>query len=63
MSTDIIRWNSGEQDYQAGALHLYLAICLPLMAATFVVWGAFQIFERRKESKENEKAKTDSISA
>ena len=62
MSTDIIRWNDGEKNYQAGAMHLYLAICLPLMAATFVVWGAFQIFERRKEGLESAKAKADSIS-
>lgn len=63
MSTDIIHWNNGEKDYQAGAMHLYLAICLPLMAATFVVWGVFQIFERRKEKLDSEKAKAEAISA
>ena len=63
MSTDIVRWNNGEKDFQAGAMHLYLAICLPLMAATFIIWGAFQVFERRKESKDIEKAKAESVSA
>ena len=62
MSTDIIRWNNGERDYQAGAMHLYLAICLPLMAATFIIWGTFQIFEKRKEGLESEKAKAESAS-
>ncbi|KAL8963666.1 MAG: hypothetical protein Q9183_004983, partial [Haloplaca sp. 2 TL-2023] len=49
MSTDIIRWDSGSRDYQSGALYAYLAICLPFMAATFIFWGAYQYFERRKE--------------
>ncbi|KAL9635648.1 MAG: hypothetical protein Q9204_002553 [Flavoplaca sp. TL-2023a] len=49
MSTDIIRWDSGTKKYKPGALHVYLLICLPFMAATFIFWGAYQWLERRKE--------------
>ena len=49
MSTDIIHWNNGRKYYQAGALHIYLAICLPFMAATFAVWWTFHWYEKRKE--------------
>ena len=63
MSTDIIRWDSGTEDYQSGALHVYLAICLPFMAATFIFWGAYQYFERRKERQRREKADAEANSA
>ena len=56
MSTDIIHWNNGIKNYQSGALQIYLAVCIPLMVATFVVWGAFQWHERRKERLADEEA-------
>lgn len=55
MSTDIIHWNDGRKDYQAGALHVYLAVCLPLMAVTFAVYGAFHWYERRNEQLQKQK--------
>ena len=63
MSTDIIRWDNGIEDYQPGALHVYLAICLPFMAATFIFWGAYQWLERRKELHQLEKAEAEANSA
>lgn len=57
MSTDIIHWDNGEKNYQAGALHVYLAVCVPVMAATFIVWGGFQWHERRNERLQEEKAR------
>lgn len=59
MSTDIIRWDTGTEKYQAGALHVYLAICLPFMAVTFIFWGAYQWYERRKELHQYEKAEAE----
>lgn len=59
MSTDIVRWNEGKRAYQAGALHIYLAICLPFMAATFIVWAVFQWLERRNERRQQKRATDD----
>ncbi|KAL8769015.1 MAG: hypothetical protein Q9209_004932 [Squamulea sp. 1 TL-2023] len=59
MSTDIIHWNNGKKNYQPGAMHVYLAVCLPFMAATFIFWAAFQCHERRKERHQNEKAEAE----
>ncbi|KAL8893307.1 MAG: hypothetical protein Q9192_005397 [Flavoplaca navasiana] len=59
MSTDIIRWDTGKKEYQPGALHVYLAICLPFMATTFIFWGAYQWLERRKERHQQEKAEAE----
>ncbi|KAL8932217.1 MAG: hypothetical protein Q9216_006923 [Gyalolechia sp. 2 TL-2023] len=56
MSTDIVRWTNGKKRYQSGALRVYLAICLPLMATTFIVWVIFQCREKRKERLQNEQA-------
>ncbi|KAL8908990.1 MAG: hypothetical protein Q9171_005220 [Xanthocarpia ochracea] len=58
MSTDIIKWNNGKRNYQPGAMHVYLAVCLPFMAATFIFWAAFQWRERRKERHQREKAES-----
>ncbi|KAL8909098.1 MAG: hypothetical protein Q9207_000432 [Kuettlingeria erythrocarpa] len=59
ISTDIIKWNNGKQKYQPGAMHVYLAVCLPFMAATFIFWAAFQWHERRKEHRQREKAEAE----
>ncbi|KAI4236715.1 MAG: hypothetical protein L6R40_006059 [Gallowayella cf. fulva] len=63
MSTDIIKWDNGKKNYQSGAMHVYLAVCLPFMAATFIFWAAFQWHERRRERQENDKAEAQSRSA
>ncbi|KAL8726825.1 MAG: hypothetical protein Q9166_006441 [cf. Caloplaca sp. 2 TL-2023] len=57
MSTDIVHWSNGRKKYQAGALQVYLAICLPLMACTFIVWLVLQWREKRKEDAQNEQAR------
>lgn len=57
MSTDIVHWEKNQRTYQAGALQVYLAVCVPFMAATFVVWAVFQWRERRKERLQNKKAR------
>lgn len=38
MSTDILKFEHGEKDFQAKGLGLYLAIALPLTVLTFVAW-------------------------
>lgn len=56
MSTDIVHWDKDQRTFQAGALQVYLAVCVPFMAATFVVWAVLQWRERRKERLQNERA-------
>ncbi|PVI06061.1 hypothetical protein DM02DRAFT_681493 [Periconia macrospinosa] len=41
MSTDILKFEDGKQDFQMRALHPYLAIALPLTAVTFFFWWMF----------------------
>ncbi len=57
MSTDIVHWDNGQKNFQAGALHVYLAVCVPFMAVTFVVWAVLQWRERRKERLQHERAR------
>ena len=52
MSTDIVHWSNDEKKYQAGALHIYLALCIPFMVTTFAVWAILQWLERRKAEAE-----------
>jgi hypothetical protein len=64
MSTDIIAWETntaGESQrvYQPGALALYLAITVPIMAVTFGAWRAVYEWMKWKERKEAEKAKNE----
>lgn len=49
MSTDIVHWRNDTKKFQPGALHIYLALCIPFMVATFIVWAVFQWRERRNE--------------
>jgi hypothetical protein len=41
MSTDILRFQDGNQKFQIRALHTYLMIALPLTAITFLAWWIF----------------------
>ncbi|KAL9023774.1 MAG: hypothetical protein Q9196_006980 [Gyalolechia fulgens] len=56
MSTDIVHWTNNQKRYESGALQAYLAICLPFMVITFIVWAVFQWREKRKERLQNEQA-------
>jgi hypothetical protein len=38
MSTDILKFENGGQDFQIKGLRVYLAIALPLTALTFFAW-------------------------
>ena len=54
MSTDIIHFDRAGQGksnrvFQLNALQLYLAISLPLMFMTFLVWAGFHWLEKRRE--------------
>lgn len=60
MSTPIVQFDHGEDGIAAknigvGALALYLAISLPLVIFTFVVWGIMLFREKRSDRKEKEK--------
>lgn len=57
MSTDIVHWTNDKKRYESGALQVYLAICVPFMATTFIVWAVFQWLEKRKERLKNEQAR------
>lgn len=64
MSTDIITWQTnaaGESQrvYQSGALDLYLAITIPMMAVSFGAWRAVYEWMRWTERKDAEKAKNE----
>ncbi|KAL8938634.1 MAG: hypothetical protein Q9211_003118 [Gyalolechia sp. 1 TL-2023] len=56
MSTDIVHWANNKRRYESGALQAYLAICLPFMVITFIVWAVFQWREKRKERLQHEQA-------
>jgi hypothetical protein len=64
MSTDIVRWQTnaaGESQrvYQSGALDLYLAITVPMMAVTFGAWRVVYEWMKWKERKEGEKVQNE----
>ena len=48
MSTDILKFDNEEQDFQLGGLKLYLAIALPMTAFTFLAW--YVIFRLAKRT-------------
>ncbi|CAI6340154.1 unnamed protein product [Periconia digitata] len=47
MSTDILRFEDGKQDFQLKALHTYMAIALPLTALTFFAWWFISYWAKR----------------
>ena len=49
MSTDIVTWESGQENFQWAALKVYLYTTCAFMGATFAFWGFMQLRERRKE--------------
>ena len=55
MSTDIVTWQTTQESgqvFQPGALKLYLAITIPMMAVTFAAWwGVYWYVNRRQEAK------------
>ena len=48
MSTDILRFQDGEQDLQMQGLRLYLMIALPATGLTFLVWYCIYRFARKE---------------
>ncbi|KAL8693617.1 MAG: hypothetical protein Q9218_001575 [Villophora microphyllina] len=57
MSTDIVHWSDGDKKFQPGALHIYLALCVPFMVATFLIWAGFQWREKRNEELQTNRAR------
>ena len=61
MSTDIIKFQRTgpggvtEKTISVGAINIFLAATLPLTFLTFVAWGLFYQFSKRKDRKEKEK--------
>ena len=59
MSTDIVHWDQtngiSSQVFQLGALKVYLAVSLPLMLVTFVVWYVFGLLEKRNQKRNKER--------
>jgi hypothetical protein len=58
MSTDIIRFPNGMDGISnglvsGGAIRLYLALTLPLMALTFIVWRLFYQYVNRDRESQN----------
>lgn len=55
MRTDIVTWQTTQESrqvFQLGALKLYLAITIPMMAATFTAWWVvYWCMNRRQETK------------
>jgi ABC-type Fe3+ transport system permease subunit len=52
MSTDIIQFQDSKEIFSLGALQLYLAITLPLMALTFAAWWLVYWYVNRKQDTE-----------
>lgn len=48
MSTDILKFEHGEKDFQIKGLGLYLAIALPLTVLTFVAWYVIYRLAKRE---------------
>ncbi|OCL10567.1 hypothetical protein AOQ84DRAFT_288983 [Glonium stellatum] len=52
MSTSVFQFDSGTKLVESKALHLFLALCLPLMALTFIsAWIYFKVENRRDRSR------------
>jgi hypothetical protein len=48
MSTDILKFQDGEQELQIQGLRLFLRVALPATAMTFVAWYVMYCFARRE---------------
>ena len=53
MSTDIIQFQAPQgaegRSFQLGALELYLAVTIPMMAFTFAAWGVVYWWVNRRQ--------------
>jgi protein-S-isoprenylcysteine O-methyltransferase Ste14 len=49
MSTDILKFENGESEFQLKGLGTYLAIALPLTVLTFFAWYMIYLFARKRE--------------
>jgi hypothetical protein len=60
MSTDILKFANGEQNFQAKGLKTYLAISLPMMAITFLSWyGLYWLVTRGNNIRRRASGKRD----
>ncbi|CAN9112086.1 unnamed protein product [Alternaria alternata] len=55
MSTDILKFQNGEQELQIQGLKLYLKVALPATAMTFVAWYVIYCLARR-ETRQNDRS-------
>ncbi|CAN9101249.1 unnamed protein product [Alternaria alternata] len=55
MSTDILKFQNGEQELQIQGLKLYLQVALPATAMTFVAWYVIYCLARR-ETRQNDRS-------
>ena len=53
MSTDILKFQNGEQELQIQGLKLYLKVALPATAMTFIAWYVIYCLARR-ETRQND---------
>jgi len=53
MSTDIIKFQDSQKIFSLGALQLYLAITLPMMALTFVAWWIVYWYVNRRQDSQD----------
>ncbi|CAO2648501.1 Nn.00g077680.m01.CDS01 [Neocucurbitaria sp. VM-36] len=49
MSTDILKYQDGKQNFQLKGLHMYLSIALPLTLLTFLAWYLIYFLAKRGE--------------
>lgn len=52
MSTDILKFQDNVKLFQQGALYMYLAITLPIMALTFGAWYSLHLWSSWKDERE-----------
>jgi hypothetical protein len=55
MSTDILKFQNGEQELQIQGLKLYLKVALPATAMTFIAWYVIYCLARR-ETRQNDRS-------
>ena len=55
MSTDILKFQDGEQELQIQGLRLYLKVALPATAMTFIAWYVIYCLARR-ETRQNDRS-------
>jgi hypothetical protein len=61
MSTDILRFEDGKQEFQVKGLRTYLAIALPLTVLTFTAWYVIYHVARRRELRSVSNANGDVV--